>query len=313
MLSNLLPGIREVRAPLAAGYLWLLAAWLVWGDHLLTAEDIRGLPTTLDGLGLAVAVSTTAYLLGSMIEGLARTARLTGMSHWKLFRSNVKDARKTSDHASWPRALLRAVRYSVAFIYVDRLAGSEPDDYLFPITFVLRYHEAHVKAIEERRFSKSAAEALEQWAQEQVRFLEQEERSGAPGSVALDAVSTRRIAKGLYDSVILGYDDLKTHLLRHVPDLHNEVDRQDQEAAFRSALVAPLVVLLCLLSINDAALWALGVVPILVLRAQARSLQLEAGNKMVSALRATHDLTFGGLLEARAAVRAALEPAKLAA
>jgi hypothetical protein len=29
LLAGLLPGLREVRAPLAAGYLWLVAAWVV--------------------------------------------------------------------------------------------------------------------------------------------------------------------------------------------------------------------------------------------------------------------------------------------
>src|SRR4051794_39467976 len=34
MLGNVLPGVRELRAPLAGGYLWLVFAWVVWGDKL---------------------------------------------------------------------------------------------------------------------------------------------------------------------------------------------------------------------------------------------------------------------------------------
>src|SRR5262245_48493714 len=73
MFTSLLPGIRDLRAPLAAGYVWLLFGWLVF-------EPRYGMPTTgsplyLDTLALiqkispvalAVAVSFAAYLVGSL-------------------------------------------------------------------------------------------------------------------------------------------------------------------------------------------------------------------------------------------------------
>jgi hypothetical protein len=34
MLASLLPGLRDLRAPLAAGYLWLAAGWLYFAPLL---------------------------------------------------------------------------------------------------------------------------------------------------------------------------------------------------------------------------------------------------------------------------------------
>jgi hypothetical protein len=39
MLLNLLPGLRDLRAPLAAGYLWLAAGWLFFAPKLLDLQN----------------------------------------------------------------------------------------------------------------------------------------------------------------------------------------------------------------------------------------------------------------------------------
>ena len=81
MLSNILPGLRELRAPLAAGYLWLLALWL-WLPWDLPAKD--DLPDTLrrlydlaplvSAVGMSVVVSVAAFILGSIVLDLQGTA-----------------------------------------------------------------------------------------------------------------------------------------------------------------------------------------------------------------------------------------------
>jgi hypothetical protein len=74
MLTSLLPGLRDLRAPLAAGYLWLLFAWLLLHDRIeeWRADDegiAADLLSTVDGLGpggRVVAVSFLAYVIGSL-------------------------------------------------------------------------------------------------------------------------------------------------------------------------------------------------------------------------------------------------------
>jgi hypothetical protein len=73
VLANVMPGFRELRAPLAAGYLWLVWAWLVWGDTLPTRKEVTGpldrlyeLEPVVSDLGRAVIASVAAYIVGSI-------------------------------------------------------------------------------------------------------------------------------------------------------------------------------------------------------------------------------------------------------
>ncbi|MBT2226265.1 hypothetical protein [Nonomuraea sp. NEAU-A123] len=71
MLANLLPGLREIRTPLAAGYMWLAGIWLTWGIDLPRAGQAKGVLAEIyrlgDAAGLAavgIAMSFVAYLIG---------------------------------------------------------------------------------------------------------------------------------------------------------------------------------------------------------------------------------------------------------
>jgi hypothetical protein len=73
MLASVMPGLRELRAPLAAGYLWLALSWLVLGDALPASDEVNGpfarlyeLEPVVSNLGLAVVASVGAYILGSI-------------------------------------------------------------------------------------------------------------------------------------------------------------------------------------------------------------------------------------------------------
>jgi hypothetical protein len=74
MLASLLPGIRELRAPLAAGYIWLAFLYLVFGtpDTLADLPDpLEALVGEIDSFGpaaTAVAASFVAYLVGSISQ-----------------------------------------------------------------------------------------------------------------------------------------------------------------------------------------------------------------------------------------------------
>lgn len=77
VLVNALPGVRDVRAPVTAGYLWLLAAWLAL-DPDLNAEPNDGLGHALHSLGdeigvvgIGVAVSVAAYLIGVVSQEMS--------------------------------------------------------------------------------------------------------------------------------------------------------------------------------------------------------------------------------------------------
>ncbi|MFD9812456.1 hypothetical protein [Streptomyces sp. NPDC059080] len=81
MLANLLPGLRDVRAPLASGYVLLISLWLgipnarpsVKYSHDVIADLWKLSNMVGKGASLA-AVTFIAYLIGSMLHINARSA-----------------------------------------------------------------------------------------------------------------------------------------------------------------------------------------------------------------------------------------------
>ncbi|MDI9919347.1 MULTISPECIES: hypothetical protein [unclassified Rhodococcus (in: high G+C Gram-positive bacteria)] len=75
MLTTILPGLRDLRTPLATGYLWLVAMFmLILGGVLPTREGglpfVRELYTLSDGVGATAMLGVltfVAYLIGSVL------------------------------------------------------------------------------------------------------------------------------------------------------------------------------------------------------------------------------------------------------
>lgn len=81
ILANALPGFRELRAPLVAGYSWLLFAWLVVDRsggidvNDPTVSALKALSETAGAIPTALALSVTAYLLGSVSQSVSTVLR----------------------------------------------------------------------------------------------------------------------------------------------------------------------------------------------------------------------------------------------
>jgi hypothetical protein len=85
MIAQIVPGLREVRAPLAGGVLWILLVWLAFGDRVPTRREVelRGgvlsrlyeADTVVSQLGRGVLFGVAAYLLGSL--AVAATSRFS--------------------------------------------------------------------------------------------------------------------------------------------------------------------------------------------------------------------------------------------
>jgi hypothetical protein len=77
MLTNLLPGIRDIRTPLATGYLWLLTLWFWIPSHFKHTPPTTGIPGDITHLahyasraGVGIAISFAAYLVGVLSKSL---------------------------------------------------------------------------------------------------------------------------------------------------------------------------------------------------------------------------------------------------
>ena len=78
MVANLLPGLREIRAPLISGYLWLIFLFLVFHSDLPTRahagdlEPLFDLADRLSTFGVAAVSGIAAYLVGSATQELIK-------------------------------------------------------------------------------------------------------------------------------------------------------------------------------------------------------------------------------------------------
>jgi hypothetical protein len=77
MLLNLLPGLRELRAPLLTGYTWLLAGYIAFEPSVSrkTAQTgiwhiLNHLRTEIGAVGTGVGLSVMAYLVGAVSQGI---------------------------------------------------------------------------------------------------------------------------------------------------------------------------------------------------------------------------------------------------
>lgn len=94
MLASLLPGIRELRAPLAAGYIWLAFLYIILGTPETAADfpgPVESLVKEVDRLGTAAtaaALSFVAYLIGSISQDLFGRLLPIGLEvvwRWRFF------------------------------------------------------------------------------------------------------------------------------------------------------------------------------------------------------------------------------------
>jgi hypothetical protein len=77
VLASLLPGLRDLRTPLAVGYLWIVVLWLLLYRWVPTTvgdaptgpvRALYELGSLLDQAVVLAALSFLAYLLGSMLR-----------------------------------------------------------------------------------------------------------------------------------------------------------------------------------------------------------------------------------------------------
>jgi hypothetical protein len=80
VLASALPGFRDLRGPLIAGYLWLLFGWLILDPELPPpanngtgfVDTLLDLADVVGRVGIALAVSVAAYLVGSISATLSQ-------------------------------------------------------------------------------------------------------------------------------------------------------------------------------------------------------------------------------------------------
>jgi hypothetical protein len=248
-----MPGFRELRAPLAAGYLWLLFAWLMWGDELPDEDQISGvvariyeLGPVVSDVGRAVVASVAAFLLGSiLIDVQVALGKALGALYFRVRFDRVHEV------VNGVSSVLARVRGRPKPLPRPPLSVKPAN---FPVT---QAGEDTMEAL--------IGSGLDNVARQQAMI---------EGRVWL--YSNRGV--------------LKTRLLDVSAPLHSEVDRPDAEATLRMTLWPPLVALVVCLAWRASWIWVAALAVPSLIAWQWLSLRRHANDALVTAIVARDEL-----------------------
>ena len=282
MLLNLLPGLRELRAPLAAGYLWLFAAWLAFDGDVPEPAGASEFFEQFKGLGAAAALTFAAYLIGSFLTDLFGFV-------WLAVRLTRIGPIPGSPEA-YPAALPDEDRLRERLI---RIQASEP---LSP-EGAAALDEVSKRAV--RRIGPGRSHEVDcrlfRDADYTVRgpggprWLVGKRTTYEPWKLKVKGSDEHHEeALALHVSAALGdeMDTARFRLLSEEKDLFHEVDRLSAEGEFRLAVTPPLAALAVVLAASETPVWLAALVPLFVLVQLGIARQEQSGDRIVYAIRA---------------------------
>jgi len=269
MLSTLIPGLRHLRAPVAAGYVWLIAIYLALAPVMPEPDQATGVYADVYDLAASVgpaaalaASAFVAYLIGLLSADLSRalvvvatrTARGIGGGHRWAGNGNAELSSR-----GWSAALAiseeRVLR--IESVLRREAVSSEEIEESIPIgRSIARDDPLHVLC--------DIAELSEQ----DVR------RDADLGGPAL----------GLTERLMTDLRLSKLRLLEKSPEVFEEVDRTESEAETRLAVVPPLIALVLVLAFTSSAFWLVGALPVLMLFHQGVQRRQERGDQLIDAV-----------------------------
>lgn len=280
MLAALLPGIRELRTPLAAGYLWLTVLWLILSPRIDRLDLPSGAISLIesDGAGQLIAIGS-AVTFAALIVGILAEGTYDLLLRYVIRRALPTDP--VRGFLGW-RDLLRRLASAGS-----RLRSGPTKGGLRSLT--LAATEAVREA--ERKLDRSASDLrdlvllLGFVRGRSDRMLSDEERARARAE--LDQIATDRVRDSLRAWLVIRIIDqldlLARRLVSEDPALFSVYDRLRSEAQFRTAITPPLFAI----TLSSALIWtgwaalALVALPILVTQAirkgdQASDLLIDA-------------------------------------
>jgi hypothetical protein len=234
LLASLLPGLREVRAPLAAGYLWIAVAWVILEPSIPERDDAKGVMASLyraldlpSVIGIGLIASFAAYLIGKLATNALGPALRTAFPPPP--DDQGKDSRRTPLSQPARAALEQVVRRSHDQL-TTALALSGPD------ADVGRFLEKQLR----RPLPAEGFGPPRPVAPPPSKRMPPPE---GPGSMEPQDEDARHIAL-MVQAVLVDLDVVaKTRLLGRDPELYAEVDRNRAAVEFDLAVAPPLLAL----------------------------------------------------------------------
>jgi hypothetical protein len=256
--------VRHVRAPLAAGYIWLLGVSLLVAPHMpsrTTAEGglgtMRSLAHGLGPLEVGLIASFVAYLIGEISVSvfafpiqylafvLARARTGTSMRKWRIQDMRAAEAGFTFQSM---KSLQTAARERL--VEAARVLGPGEDALGPLINLLSRWEEPADRDIF--------------YQEHPARYMQ------------MDYLVEQATAQTSREFDLLG-----TRLLASQPEVFAEFDRRRSEAEFRRAIVAPLLFVMIVLAVVWTPLTLIGL-PIIGLLLHQGEQRAEAASDLLA-------------------------------
>ncbi|OHT86156.1 hypothetical protein BKG70_17225 [Mycobacteroides chelonae] len=237
LLSSALPGFRDLRSPLIAGYLWLLFLWILVKPDVKTrpsyevAAALYDLGREAGPIWIGLAVGVCAFLGGSV--SLAFSPMLNSLlDRIKTFWWGVEHS-KTMSGRNLPRIFRKSG---------ERRHAEYARDPLYEY-----YPEAAEKLSMKPNYNKYTGEMID--PDDEV------------GQKSLEA------GKALAREIALP----TSLLLSKEPELFSEADRLKAESQLRFAVIPPLAAIVAYLAVTITPAWCLALLPVVVLWTQGHN------------------------------------------
>jgi hypothetical protein len=297
--SALLPGLREIRGPLLAGYLWILAVWLLLGAQLPNShsnevfERLWEAGEAIGPIGRAAAASVIAYLIGTLLNGAigSSVSLLFGMARlWSYSRRVEVPGENDASKSSW-----------LPITELLEIQDTDLDDYFSgPSSMATLATLANLEQAElsgARAGLEGGVKHAQAVSENSARYKPVAERGNAL------VIALPRPDRDLLEVVVPTFSPhkdilakrslLKTRLRELAPPTASKIEQIDSEADFRENLIGPLALLVLIFGFQASPAWcALLIIPV-ALFVQVRALRKAAARELVDALRArsgTEDL-----------------------
>lgn len=265
LLASVLPGLRQLRAPLASGYLWLLAAGLALAELIPKPaaaqagilRDVYDAAAAAGHSAITVAATFTAYLVGvlSVQATTVLLPTLRVLPKLRVLRKQAPIGSRTRPETTVPSAAgQRMLREAV----LDQLAA---------------------------RYDKDP--------ELEAKLAETRARCGAQGELSDSA-----IRRAMLD-VRFDIDAYARNLERDLPlmplrllgeekerEIYGEFDRRRAEAEFRAAVALPLAALVVVIAVRTSAWWLLALAGPALLVLEARRQATAAADILAESIRA---------------------------
>lgn len=250
ILASALPGFRDLRAPLTAGYLWLFLLWMVIKPDISKRPtnsvigSVYDLAKDAGPIWLGLGVGVAAYLVGSVSQAMSPmlSEGVSAVLQWLY---------KQTENRPLPRKTL------------ERMIAE---------------------------YERDLVQQYEQEAARKLRENGSRENSGAVINASAEIANRGSAARrGLESELELPATLLLIERGRETdPQLFSEADRLKAEREFRLAVVPPLSAIAIYLACNQSPWLWLALLAVLVLLWQGISRDIEYRSLMVAGVQRGH-------------------------